>query len=301
MRCWALAEEFSDSGAEVTWRGDVDIAWVREKLLTSGWHVELLGRGGPVTQPTADSDIVVIDSYAPNWADRKSLMEKGIRVVAIVDDSHEALGPADVWVNPGVALDREDALDGTYLNGLHYLLIRSEVREMKRLRQSVRGRRKLRPKVVILLGGSDAMNLGPLFEESMTQLTKYFDILVGPGRQDDGSHRVALPAGARLLMHAATADLVISPAGLSSWELAYLGVPMGLVQIAENQKGNYEWLTSNGFALPLGTLSASPLWHNPFQVIEQSLSQIEGRTYFRSSPIDGRGARRVTDAIISML
>lgn len=50
-----------------------------------------------------------------------------------------------------------------------------------------------------------------------------------------------------------TADAVVSTAGVSSYELCCLGIPLALVEAVENQRDNYRALTSADAATGLGT------------------------------------------------
>ena len=50
----------------------------------------------------------------------------------------------------------------------------------------------------------------------------------------------------------ARADLVISAAGTSVWELCCIGVPMALIWAVENQRDGYDRVVAAGAALGLG-------------------------------------------------
>jgi hypothetical protein len=118
----------------------------------------------------------------------------------------------------------------------------------------------------------------------------------------------ALPPGYQLRGHAPgadfievarSADLVISAAGVSSWELLYLGVELGLIQVADNQDANYREITQKRWAIGLGKV---PDWPS----IDASIgSWAAGWNTDQPPPgrrgTDGLGAERVATAIATVL
>jgi RimJ/RimL family protein N-acetyltransferase len=94
----------------------------------------------------------------------------------------------------------------------------------------------------------------------------------------------------------ASADLAVSAAGSTCWELAFMGVPMVVVSLAANQTPMADGLAAAGLALNLG-------WHEGLSIqrINDALRRLIGDAQLRREMsnrgrecVDGRGADRVT-------
>jgi spore coat polysaccharide biosynthesis predicted glycosyltransferase SpsG len=269
-RCWALAEEFAARGWEIAWQGALEVPWLAATLARAGWTVTAPG--------VVAADLVVVDSYTLSPAYRQGLLQRGIPVVAIVDAHHQELGPGSLWVNPGPPMAAPSLAH--FLNGPAYVLIRSEIRALRALRDSLG-----RPEgVTFLLGGTDSGGLSALVD----RVNLHGPVYAGPGVRSGGTV-TWMPGGHQLLECAARSRLVVSAAGVSSWEMLHLGVPLALVLAAENQRENYEWITSQGWAVGLGfgERMAGPL------------SKLLGGDPSAEQRIDGLGAIRIADTILA--
>jgi spore coat polysaccharide biosynthesis predicted glycosyltransferase SpsG len=271
MRCWALAEEFVSRGWEVAWQGTITVPWLVEAVSGMEWPVL---SPGPIV-----ADLVVVDSYTLDPGYRQALLERGIPVVAIVDDYHRELGPGTLWVNPGAPV--ELPLSERFLSGPDYVLIRSEIRALRALRMSVGPPEG----VTVLLGGTDFAGLGALVDT----LELPVPVHAGPGT-GSGSGVTWLSGGPDLLRQAATSRLVVSAAGVSGWEMMHIGVPLAIVLVAENQRGNYMWMTSQGWAYGLGVGEG----------LAEGLSDLLSRELVGDQRIDGFGATRVVEAVLGL-
>jgi spore coat polysaccharide biosynthesis predicted glycosyltransferase SpsG len=271
MRCWALAEEFAARGWEIAWQGSIEVPWLGAALAGVDW---------PVSGPgNVEADLVVVDSYTLGPGYRQGLLDRGIPVVAIVDTHHEELGPGALWVNPGPPMAMPSS--ARFLNGPAYVLIRSEIRALRALRESV----EPGDGVSFLLGGTDFAGLGALVD----QLELPVPVYAGPGT-GRGRGVTWLPGGPELLRRAARSRLVVSAAGVSSWEMLHIGVPMALVLAAENQWGNYKWMTSHGWAHGLGQGEA----------LQEGLAGLLRADLPEVQRIDGLGAHRVIEAVMGL-
>ena len=52
-------------------------------------------------------------------------------------------------------------------------------------------------------------------------------------------------------------NLVISTAGTTVWEVASIGIPLGIAKAVENQRTNFEYFTSSGLAIEVGQFNGS--------------------------------------------
>ena len=283
MRCWALAEEFHALGWEVSWQGTIDVPWVAALVAEQGWAVlPVLDQDGGSLRP-GSADLVVVDSYGETNGYRRSALEIGVPVLAVVDHHHTEMGPGSLWVNPGPPMDTEGSL--RFLNGPDYVLIRREMR----LLAGVRGADTPGSGLTFLLGGTDAMGLAKAVEG----LKVHERVVAGPGEGRSGGV-TWLPPGPDLMRAAARSRLVVSAAGVSSWEMLHIGVPLALVIAADNQRGNYEWMTGQGWALGLGNRRGLP------GRVQEALRRVEKGLLVGESRIDGLGAGRIVEAVLRL-
>lgn len=273
MRCWALAEELQHRGWDVRWQGTVDVPWLRSAFQMAQWRVD-----PPESPGQIGADLVVVDSYTLPLTYRQTLLDRRLPVLVILDDSHRQLGPGTLWVNPGAPAPLGNA--SRFLNGPEYVLIRREIHELRHLRQVTRPLQG----VTFLLGGTDFAAMHSAVDHIELPVPTY----AGPG-QGSGSTVHWLAGGSDLLQRAATSRLVVSAAGVSCWEMLHVGVPLALVAVAENQRGNYSWLVSENWAVGLGDDFGEP--HIVRATLDRDLPDV--------SRLDGLGAVRVADAVLA--
>jgi RimJ/RimL family protein N-acetyltransferase len=97
----------------------------------------------------------------------------------------------------------------------------------------------------------------------------------------------------------ASADLVVSAAGVTLLELCCIGVPAALVRIADNQKAGYEAAVAQGLAAGLG---ADPRDHiAELRALLLHPEQRKAMADKAKATVDGRGADRVLNAIETAL
>jgi spore coat polysaccharide biosynthesis predicted glycosyltransferase SpsG len=133
--------------------------------------------------------------------------------------------------------------------------------------------------------------------ERMARLTP------GPGQS---LHRVP-PTGA-LPTLIASADLVVSAAGTSTWELCCLGAPSALVCVVDNQRESYHRVVAAGLADGLGELPALAGDGQAARAAAHTLTELLADGSRRAAlsararaAVDGRGRARVVDAVLDAL
>lgn len=305
MRCWALAETLVERGIEVVWLGQVEVQWLRRQLLRMEWVLADLDASVNQVRQTLDlfPDIVVVDSYLLEQSYREDLIDRGVSVVAIVDDSHPEVGPGSLFVNPGVASRRLAKPGVPMLEGPEYVLIRREIRRLKTLRYRAQKEGRESRDLIFLLGGADSGGLGTLLDKTRFSPPLNMRCFAGPRRRGSGTSGAVtwLEAGTLLLEQAALSALVVTPAGVASWEMLHIGVPVALINAFDNQAGNYAWMTHAGLAWPLGTFDelGDPV-RLTSAVGEAWAALTSGKFVGADGVIDGRGAARVADAIYQL-
>ena len=301
MRCWALAEALQSGGFQVSWRGDIRVPWVGEAIKRAQWQVVAPASPQARTERAFSVDVVVVDSYSMDPSSQQALIDQGIPVVAILDDFHVHPSPASLWVNPGIPIERPEITGARYLYGIEYVLVREEIRALRAVREEVSYLSRRPASVTFLLGGTGAGALWDSIAAVRRCAEGRWDVWAGPWAAATGKDEGLLGPGPELLRRAAQSDLVVSAAGVSSWEMLHVGAPLALTLVADNQRGNYQWMASQGWAHPLG--DARELME-PARLVS-ALSEVLGNP--RSGPdtargiIDGHGQDRVAEAIWDLI
>jgi spore coat polysaccharide biosynthesis predicted glycosyltransferase SpsG len=314
VRCTALAEGLARRGLIPILVGDfARVPWVAQQaagleLIETRTVDEFVALA-----PTRDWSGVVVDSYlaAPrHWQQLRGL---GFPLLAVDDEARREL-PVDLVLNQNLAAvdyDYTARTQAPVLRGPRYALIRTSIAGARPSAYEHRPRTEGPLRVLVVLGGTDSTSGGvavaerllgtgaPLELRVLTAdagvLRAIDDLPVPPGSRIEGLP--PLPDVGPLM---AWADLAVSAAGSTVWELCCLGVPMALVTVAENQEDNYQHLLANDFAMGLGPLAAlrqstgSIAW----MFDRTRLNEVGGRAW---KAVDGRGADRVADAFAGLL
>ncbi|MCW2754403.1 MAG: Spore coat polysaccharide biosynthesis protein predicted glycosyltransferase-like protein [Marmoricola sp.] len=310
MRCLALAEEFSSRGAQVVVAADApSVPFALEQVEARGFAHR------PAPESVADHLAVlaqssathaVIDSYHLPPAVYAALAD-AVPTLALVDgDPAGRVAHVLVDQNIGAEDDTWPVAEGTTrLAGLDYSLMRTEILDRRPVRP--REAESEPPRVFAFFGGTDAFGAGPVLTEAMVATGRPFDLRVvtpqpwarkveaGPGQ------RIELISPTGLLAdEVVAADLVLSAAGTSSWELLCLGAACAFVCVAENQVRSYERAIDSDLGLPLGMLEdlVAGETAGAVEVLGTALDDAAGRRALRRRGwlrVDGGGRARVAD------
>ncbi|MEU8247047.1 glycosyltransferase [Nonomuraea sp. NPDC048916] len=156
------------------------------------------------------------------------------------------------------------------------------------------------PRVLCCFGGTDSAGVAPAWTRALLDTGLPFRATVVTPRKfrADGPVTV-IPPTDRLPQLMAEADLVVSAAGSTVWELLYLGVPTALTWVAANQLVGYEPLVRDGIAAGLGPRAdAAAIEALARLLADAGLREKYGRR--GSGLIDGRGRERVADALLTL-
>jgi spore coat polysaccharide biosynthesis predicted glycosyltransferase SpsG len=327
IRCVALAEELVLRGAEVVFLGSLDgPAWVGDQL--GKRRLPLVPAHASPLRLTRQAlrmrlDAMVIDSYVTDPACAESLRQAGVTVLVIVDGDTRGQR-ADLYVDQNLGAEKHDPpADGVRLAGVRYVMLRDSVRAL-RPPAAPRGDlalcadtgRKITsemgaPRMVCFLGGTDAANAAPAVIELAAATGAPFAATVVAAREATaklladvplapGQCVTPIPPTDGLPAAAAAADLVVSAAGTSTWELLCLGVPTALIRVAVNQRVGYDATVSRGLAAGLGSVAAPA--PDAVAVLRCLLTDPGARAALAARGyglIDGRGRERVADALLS--
>lgn len=317
MRCLALAQSWTSTGGKAAFITASEGHGLVERLAAEGLSVARLKEAHPLSgdwEATAailsahPGAWLVLDGYHFDPEYQHRVREAGHPLAVIDDTAHLDHYPADILVNQNIRAETIDYSCESHtrlLLGPLYTLLRTE---FLRYRGWVREARKTAQRVLVMMGGSDPGNqtgrvIHSLHRAGMDHLE--VTCVVGadnPHMRELESLAGGLPLQVRVLQNPpdipglmAWADVAISGAGSTCWELAFMGLPAAVLVLADNQRGIAAGLAAHGTVINLGEAAEATDAH-----IAEALSSLLGDRGLRARMsrkgrglIDGRGAERV--------
>lgn len=315
MRCLSLAEKLLERGHTVNLlTNESNIGWLESAIVASGVQV---------TRVSADSfsldylaplkpDWVIVDSYQIP-ASEISAINGSIPVMAIVDSDWRAID-ASAYLDTNLfaeTLTWPGHVKKKLLAGSNYSLIRNQVMQQQRLEPWKVLNQPA--KILVFLGGSDPYDYSPLVAKAISSLEVDFEAtFIAPERLHEtvslalgdkaGQVKLLGPTPA-LASYYGDADMVISAAGTSSWDVCTLGIPSLLLAVVDNQQFSLAQIAEHGLAL------TNNLTDGHAEKIDQLASQINAligdetlREKLSKNALkyfDGKGRDRVVDYLES--
>ena len=314
MRCLALAKACQDTGGTVSWVMAEGIPALEERLNREGvacTRTQAVPGSSPDAEQTisearrANAAWVVVDGYrfTPDYV--RTLKGSGLRVLFVDDDGRFEFYAADVVLNQNVS-----ATPAMYANrepftklllGLEYVLVRPEFLAESRRRELASVGRK----VLVTMGGSDPENVTEKVLRALATLDIDVKVVIGGGNP----RRDTLPVMAERISSKIQiehnpenmapimrwADVAISAAGSTCWELAYMGLPAIVTAISSDQQGIAQGLAEQGIALNLdwhANLSEEAIREALISLLHDHERRVQMSERGRKL-IDGQGAARV--------
>ena len=253
---------------------------------------------------------LILDTYALTKGDLECLEQAGFCTVVFDDGKRLESYPANVVIDyaPGATQLPYQGLTTTcFCLGPAYFPLRRKFLDL----QVHRNRRRPIQRVVITFGGSDPDDQTARTVKLFSQHSHPWKVvaILGPG-YTGRAEEVALPEGfvelrrnvADMAQVLAAADFVISGAGGTALELAYLGVPGLLLVLSEDQQRIASALAQVGAAINLGWsehVSDHDIWHAIEQVAADSTC-LDEMSAAGQRLVDGQGAKRIARAIIDV-
>ncbi len=263
-----------------------------------------------------DLDVMVLDSYELDPAGAGALRAAGVYTLAIIDgDSRGQV--ADLYLDQNFGAELP-GLAGRLLAGSGYALLRDTVISA---RPSVAPPATAvnRPRVLAFFGGTDAVGAAPALTRVLVATGHPMDLTVIVGRPEieaeveevtPGRGQIIRPVPPTTSLPAliTEADLVVSAAGTSTWELCCLGAPSALVCVVDNQRESYTRVVRHGLAAGLGELpeltaagvAGRAARATAARTLHGLLSSPQRRATLAArawSTVDGQGRARVVNAV----
>ena len=320
MRCLALAQEWRRRGGRVVFAQAEGSAAFRERLAAEGIESAALD-AAPGSSVDAGQTVdraractatwIVADGYrfGPAW--QAAVKGAGSRLLVL--DDREILGPfsADMILNQNAAdvgpHYAEQAPGVRTLLGPRHALLRREFLCWGDWRREIPDRAR---KVLVTFGGSDPANVTAQIIQALGRFEGIEATVVVGGANPHRSAMEALAAGLpfpvrfevnspRMPELMAWADVAVTAAGSTSWELAFMGLPALQCVLAPNQAEIAAVLEAHGATVNLGephALDADRI----ASTLQALLNDGSARRRMSESGrrlVDGHGAARVAAAL----
>jgi UDP-2,4-diacetamido-2,4,6-trideoxy-beta-L-altropyranose hydrolase len=320
LRCLALAQRWQAAAGRAVFVLAEATLSVRARLAAEGCEVILLAvpRGSAAdAERTAEiarvrgAHWIVADGYGFGAAWQQCVRAAGLRLMAIDDGCREGGWAADTVLNPNLGASAEPyarcGAETRLLLGARFALLR---REFTAQRPAERAFAPGARRVLVTFGGSDpahatadavaALQTVPGLEVVVVaggSNPRLAELEALVGRAGAGFRLAVDPADLPELM--AQADVAVSAAGSTAWELAFLGLPAVLVAVADNQRPIAAALDAQGAAVDFGRVSE----HEPAALAREVAALLADADRRRTMSargrmaLDGRGADRVAAAL----
>jgi len=320
MRSLALAQAWQDSGGQTIFAMAQSTDSINRRIASELCEiVQLFVTTGSPEDSYATASLAkkqearwtCIDGYAFGETYLESLKAAGLRLL-FIDDRRNGPCAADLVLNQNLyATEQQYAGVGAHcrlLLGPKYALIRREFNRWRGWKRTISPACR---RLLVTMGGSDPENItGRIIEalQSPILATLEATVLVGGSNPNLAALRSsAAGSESRIQLREnvlqmgelmAEADLAISAAGSTSWELCLLGTPMLLIDIADNQTAVAEALHQHGCAIHAGDrFVSSSVLANAIALLANSEERRRLLSECSQQIVDGKGAQRVVDAL----
>lgn len=321
MRMLALAQSLKDQGVHVTLATAALPAalmsrWCDERIpvvrLNASYPDPRDAEGLTAAVTDCGADWVILDGYQFDSSYHRKVRQAGVALLVVDDYAHLPDYDADIVLNQNIGANEFVYCLPWYthkLCGLPYVMLR---REFLKARLSLSPQRQDARRVLVTLGGSDENNMTAMVLDALALVKDrrlVVDVVVGGACAHEASLRRQLetfPHEAHLYVNCddmplvmRLADVAISGAGSTSWELVAMGVPMCVVTLAENQQLIAEWLGDLGAAVSLG-LSHDLRRERLAEVVKALLVDFPRRQQMRQAClplVDGLGCERIINRL----
>ena len=334
MRCFALAQAWQLEGGHVVFLSYCESDALRQRITDAG--VEFIPIANPHPDPRdlqttleivrahsvgarenqqseiANPTWLVLDGYhfAPVY--QQAVRTAECRLLVVDDMAHLPAYHADILLNQNLGAEKLQYhcdSDATLLLSSRYALLRQEFLAWRGWQRAIPD---VARKVLITIGGSDPNNI-TLKAIHALQRVEADDLEVVVVVGGSNPHLEMLRSEAlrsrftirlehdvmNMPERMAWADLVVSAAGSTCWEVAFMGLPALVLVSADNQRGIAEGLERAGAAINLGWFE-----HVSGDAVAGVLAGLVNAKERRAQMsecgrrlVDGYGAGRVVQAI----
>jgi UDP-2,4-diacetamido-2,4,6-trideoxy-beta-L-altropyranose hydrolase len=313
MRMIALGQAWQDRGGQVRLMGSVGV--LEDRIRAEGFDFIALNAPHPdsedlalVTAHMQKGDWLAIDGYHFDSAYQKALLDAGFRTLVMDDICERTPYFTTALLNQNHGADAyryEINEDAALLLGTRFTLLRREFRtaEPRKVPAPPKARH-----ILVTLGGADPDNITSVVLAAIASLkddslrVKVVAGAANPHLNQIRDDMASLPCPAELLTDVrdmpglmAWADLAVTAAGSTCWELCRMGVPMLALQTAPNQGSVCSGLARIEAAICLDTNRSLENIASRLTMLIYNSDKRQAMITAGMQSIDGRGALRVAD------
>ena len=319
MRCLVLAQEFKKQGSKVTFISACEKNILRNRITDEGFQLVAIENSYPnkgdlettlltINNSHSSNKWTVIDGYHFDTHYQESIKNYRNRLLVIDDTAHLNRYVADIILNQNIIAKEliYPCEPGTkLLLGTNYVLLRDEFLTNKNWNRDFP---KIAKNILVNMGGGDLDNVTFKVLSAFDQVDiDGIEIIAVVGAAnphldslkkvtENSKHKIDLLQNVNAISDLMVwADMAISAAGSTCWELAYMGLPAILIITSENQVMNLEFLEKYGAATCVSNkmnISTNLI----SEIIIQSIMNKELRNNMSNKGkllVDGNGSKRV--------
>jgi len=325
MRCLALAHAWKSRGGEVEFLSHGQQKSLEERVERAGMKWTALARVHPhpgdlettirrlgELAESSAAPWLVLDGYHFDSTYHQSVRGAGYPLLVIDDDSFARAHHGNILLNP--ILDGANAqtksLDFLILSGLEFVLLRSEFLVHRGRKRSIA---PIARRVLVTFGGSDPRNVTLKAMKAVKTLPiEGLEVIVVAGGHNQ--HTGLLQQEMSTWRHPvrlvkdtvdmpglmAWADVALSAAGSTCWELAFMGLPSMVIVTAENQERVASVVEKSGFGISLGQeleLTEADIRDAVYRLCSDK-SMRRQLSHRGREVVDGAGGERVAEVIV---
>lgn len=317
MRCLALAQACQDIGGRIIFVMAMDAEALFARLKQEGIElrrIDVVPGSDDDAKQTAgiahseNADWLILDGYHFTAKYQKTINGADLKLLVIDDNCEQDHYYADYILNQNIHAEeslyppeKREAYTKLLL-GTKYCLLRREFLEHKDFKREIPQKAK---KILVTMGGSDPENVSCKVLEVLKQINdSELDIKVVVGATNPHEKELRrvlalLPGKTEMIANARNmpelmmwADLAISAAGSTLWEMCFLKLPFIAVMIAENQRGIGEYMKTNiSDGIVFDSISTD--FEKGVCKFINDLSEFKNITHQLSKIIDGKGGYQI--------
>lgn len=308
-RCCAIADAFETKGIIPEFIVNADTpacGLLKKKRYTI---LDWLDKQDKLTKLIQNADIAIVDSYKAGLNIYKKI-SKEAKLSLYLDDNNRLNYPGGIILNGSIyaeKLNYPKDKEKSYLLGPKFLPLREEFWRVpsRKIKSKIK-------KILITFGGSDSKNMTinilRFLNKEYPELVK--NVIVGSGFKnidkikqikDKKTNLVYFPDAGRVKKLMLDCDIAVSAGGQTLYELARVGVPALSLAAAENQLNNLRGLERAGYGEYLGCWREMALLSSLNKGFKKFVLRKERIKQYKAARglIDGMGARRIVDELIS--
>ena len=323
MRCVALAQTWKAKGSAAIFLSHCQNDYLINRIESEGFYFIPIANSHPdpddleitldflsrcqSVNPTANSWLA-IDGYHFDESYQRMVRNRGFKVLLIDDHHHLPDYSYDVILNQNIGaetLDYSCSFAKNRLLGTRYVLLRKEFLDHSGDKDTTKETAR---NVLVTLGGADLENATLLVLKGLKFLRLRninLKLVVGPANLNLAeleSELYGSPIDYEIIRSPndmpgliSWADVAISAAGSTCWELAFMGIPSAVLVLADNQEIIAKGLEKKRAAVNLGRVEALTMekFGACFRPLMTSKAMRMELIRNQRKLVDGMGAERV--------